>query len=54
MKIGIFLYGDLVEEYEKGYEHQALLDLKFLYEETGVLHELRYFEDGPITVTELK
>lgn len=52
--IGIFLYGDLVEEYEKGYEQQALDQMQFLYEDTGVLHELRYFEDGPITVTELK
>ncbi len=56
--IGLFLDGDLIIEYPN--EPEAFLevanDLKEQIEETGLMFEVRFYEeiDGPITVTRLK
>lgn len=47
-KIGLFLGGQLMEEYQNNGNVDVLLkavdDLRFAIEETGVMHELKYIE----------
>jgi len=47
MKLGLFLKGELMIEYPINSDiyDEALKDAKEAFEETGIIHELKFFQD---------
>lgn len=47
-KVGLIVNGMRMKEYDLTDYAQALEDLKYVYEETEIPHELRIYEEGNV------